>query len=478
MTDAWLDATAEAALVRSGEASPGELVDAAIARVEARNPHVNAVIHERFERARAEAAATLPDGPFRGVPFLVKDAVCHQAGEPNHHGMQAVKAAGYVATEDTWLAARYRAAGFVSLGRTNVPELTSTVTTEPVAYGPSRNPWDVERSTGGSSGGSAAAVASGMVAAAHGNAMGGSIRLPASWCGLVGLKPTRARTTLGPDFGELWGPTGHEHVLTRSVRDSAGILDACGGSGVGDPYEIAPPARPYVEEIGADPGRLRIGFRTLRGDGSGDSEPDVAAAVRAAAILCESLGHHVTEEAVPALDDPRLGDALATMWGPVIAREVDHWGELLGRPIALDELEPLNQTLVAMAEGVTGAGYLRGLETMQVWSRGLAGWFTDFDVLVLPTVPEPAIRLGRINAAAPDPFAQLLDSGTLITFTLPFNATGMPAMSLPLGTTTDGLPVGVQIVAPFGREDVLFRLGSQLEAAAPWDARRPSAAPA
>ena len=164
------------------------------------------------------------------------------------------------------------------------------------------------------------------------------------------------------------------------------------------------------------------------------------------------------------------------MWGPIIAREVDHWGEILGRPIALDELEPLNQTLVAMAEGVTGAGYLRGLEMMQAWSRGLAAWFADFDVLVLPTVPEPAIRLGRINAAAPDPFAQLLDSGTLITFTMPFNATGMPAMSLPLGETTDGLPVGVQIVAPFGREDVLFRLGSQLEAAAPWADRRPSVA--
>ena len=477
MTGAWLDATAQAALVRDGEASPAELVDDAIARIEALNPQLNAVIHERFERARAEARAALPDGPFRGVPFLVKDAVCHQAGEPNHHGMQAVKAAGYVATHDTWLAARYRAAGFVALGRTNVPELTSTVTTEPVAYGPSRNPWDVERSTGGSSGGSAAAVASGMVAAAHGNDMGGSIRLPASWCGLVGLKPTRARTTLGPDVGELWGPTAHEHVLTRSVRDSAGILDACGGSGVGDPYEIAPPVRPYVEEIGADPGRLRVGFRTRRGDGGGDAEPDVARVVREAARGCESLGHLVTEEHVAPLDDGRLGEALATMWGPVIAREVDRWGEILGRPIALDELEPLNQTLVGMAEHTTGTAYLRGLDRMQAWSRGLAAWFADFDVLMLPTVPEPAIRLGRINAAAPDPFAQLLDSGTLITFTLPFNTTGMPAMSLPLGATAAGLPVGVQIAAPFGREDVLFRLASQLEVAMPWADRHPAVGP-
>jgi amidase len=478
MTDGCLDATAQAELVRDGTATPRELVDAAIARIEALNPRLNAVIHERFDAARAEADGDLPEGPFRGVPFLVKDAVCHQAGEPNHHGMQAVKAAGYVATEDTWLAARYRAAGFVALGRTNVPELTSTVTTEPVAYGPARNPWDLERSTGGSSGGSAAAVASGMVTAAHGNDMGGSIRLPASWCGLVGLKPTRARTTLGPDVGELWGPTAHEHVLTRSVRDSAGILDACGGRGVGDPYEIAPPARPYTQEIGADPGRLRIGFRTLRGGGAGDAEPEVAAAVRDAARGCEALGHHVTEEAVTALDDGRLGEALATMWAPVIAREVDRWGEILGRVISLDELEPYNQALVGMAEGISGATYLRGLDLMQAWSRGLAAWFADFDVLMLPTVPEPAIRLGRINAAAPDPFAQLLDAGTLITFTLPFNATGMPAMSLPLGMSSDGLPIGVQVVAPFGREDLLFRLASQLEAAAPWAQRRPSAAAA
>jgi amidase len=186
----------------------------------------------------------------------------------------------------------------------------------------------------------------------------------------------------------------------------------------------------------------------------------------------------VTEETVPALDDDRLGEALATMWGPVIAREVERWGETLGRPIGIDELEPLNRTLVGMAEGMGGTAYLRGLDRMQAWSRGLAAWFADFDVLMVPTVPEPAIRLGRINAAAPDPFAQLLDSGTLITFTLPFNATGMPAMSLPLGTTTDGLPVGVQIVAPFGREDVLFRLGSQLEMAAPWADRRPRVAAA
>src|SRR6478672_4335317 len=250
---AWMDATGQAELVRSGEVKPLELVEEAIARVEALNPQLNAVIHTNFERARDEARGDLPDGPFRGVPFLMKDAVCHEAGEPYHFGMQVLKDLDYRASTDTWLVERYRAAGFVSLGRTNTPEMASTITTEPVAYGATHNPWDVDRTTGGSSGGAAAAVASGMVAAAHGNDMGGSIRLPASFCGLVGLKPTRARTTLGPDFGELWGPTSHEHVLTRSVRDSAGILDAVRGPGVGDPYVIPPPDRPYAEEIGADP---------------------------------------------------------------------------------------------------------------------------------------------------------------------------------------------------------------------------------
>ncbi len=474
VSGAWLDAVGSADLVRRREVTPAELVDAAIERIELLNPHLNAVIHERFDAARTQAAAVGgADGPFRGVPFLVKDAVCHQAGEPYHFGMQVLKDLGWRAASDTWLAERYHGAGFISLGRTNTPELASTVTTEPVAYGPSCNPWDPSRSTGGSSGGTAAAVASGMVPAAHGNDMGGSIRLPASWCGLVGLKPTRGRTTLGPDFGELWGPTAHEHVLTRTVRDTAAILDATGGPGVGDPYEIPQPSRPYAQEVGADPGPLRIGFRTLRCDATGESAPDVVAAVQAAARLCESLGHHVGQDAVAALDDPRLGQALPSLWGAVIAREVDRWGENIGRPIAVDELEPMNRELVNLAAATSATAYLGALEMLQSWSRGVAAWFADFDVLMVPTVPEPAIERGRINAASPDPFLQLLDAGSLITFTLPFNATGQPAISLPLGTSADGLPIGVQFVAPFGREDILIRLASQLEAAAPWADRRP-----
>ena len=473
MSDGWLDATAQADLVRSGEVKPLELVEDAIARVESLNPQLNAVIHTNFERARDAARGDLPDGPFRGVPFLIKDAVCHEAGEPYHFGLQFLKDIDWHADADTWLVERFRAAGLISLGRTNTPEMASTITTEPVAYGASHNPWDLTRSTGGSSGGAAAAVASGMVAVAHGNDMGGSIRLPSAWCGLVGLKPTRARTTLGPDFGELWGPTAHEHVLTRSVRDSAGVLDAVCGAGVGDPYEIAPPARPYAQELGTDPGRLRIGFRTLRCDGTGEPDPDVVRAVQAAAVLCETLGHHVTLDAVAPLDDPRLGAALPVIWAAVIAREVERWGEVIGRPIELDEIEPLNQELVKLAADVSATAYLGGVEAFTTWARGVAGWFENFDVLMVPTVPEAAIELGRINAAAPEPFLQLLDAGRLITYTLPFNVTGQPAISLPLGMSDTGLPIGVQFVAPFGREDVLFRLASQLETAAPWADRRP-----
>ena len=473
MTDPWLDATAQAELVRSGEVKPLELVEDAIARVESLNPQINAVIHEHFEKARDAARGELPEGPFRGVPFLIKDAVCHEAGEPYHFGMQVLKDIEWRAEADTWLVERYRDAGFVSIGRTNTPEMASTVTTEPVAYGAAHNPWDLTRSTGGSSGGAAAAVASGMVAAAHGNDMGGSIRFPASLCGVVGLKPTRGRTTLGPDFGELWGPTAHEHVLTRTVRDTAGILDAAAGAGVGDPYEIAPSARPYALEVGADPGRLRIGFRTLRCDGTGEPQTDVVAAVRDTATLCESLGHHVSLDPVAPLDDPRLGNALPALWAGVIAREVERWGETIGRTIDPNELEPLNQTLVEMANGVSATAYLAALEGMTSWARGVAAWFADFDVLMLPTVPEPAFELGRIAASAPEPFLQLLDAGALITYTLPFNATGQPAISLPLGMSSNGLPIGVQFVAPFGREDVLIRLASQLEAAAPWADRHP-----
>jgi amidase len=471
---AWLDATAQAALVRAGKVTPTELVDAAIARVEQLNPALNAVIFDRSEKARAEAAdPALADGPFRGVPFLLKDCVAHSAGDPYHCGMRVLKDAGWVEPNDTWLVERFRAAGFVIIGKTNLPELASSVTTEPLAYGATHNPWDLDRSPGGSSGGAGAAVASGMVAVAHGNDMGGSIRFPAAMCGTVGLKPSRARSTLGPDFGEYWAMTTHEGVLTRSVRDTAAVLDAISGPGVGDPYTAPPPARPFVEEVGAHPGKLRIGFRTDRGRDLGDSFADGVAAVQQTATLLEQLGHTVEPAAIPAFDDTSFGESVAGVFPVFVARELDRWSEKLGREIATSELEPWNQMQAEIGRTVTGSAYVQAIELAQSYARGIAQWWADGnDVLVTPMIAGPTPRLGELGPEAPLDVAlpRLLE---ITAFSMPFNVTGQPAISLPLHWGTDGMPVGVQLVAAYGREDILIRLASQLETARPWADRRP-----
>jgi amidase len=470
----WLDATAQAELVARGDAAPVELVDAAIARIEALNPDLNAVIHERFERARAEAAAlpaTPPAGaPLHGVPFLVKDAVCHTAGDPYHCGMRLLKRLDWTESTDTWLAERFRRAGFVFVGKTNTPELATSCTTEPVAYGASHNPWDLAHSTGGSSGGSAAAVAAGMVAVAHGNDMGGSIRFPASMCGIVGLKPTRARTTLGPDFGEYWGPLTHEFVLTRTMRDTALVLDAVAGPGLGDPYTAPPPTRPFREEIGAPVEPLRVGLRTRLRDGS-ESAPDCVRAVERAGSLLEQLGHHVEAVTVPALDDPS-DDGFGTVLCVAVARDLARWSRRTGVEVTDDDVEPGNLMLAQLGKGVSAADYVEAIERMQLWSRGVSAWWNDYDLLVTPTSPEPPVRLGELAPGLQDP-AVGVRMARLVTFTSPFDVTGQPSMSLPLHWNDANLPIGVQLTAAYGREDVLLRVGTQLEEAAPWRDRHP-----
>ncbi len=473
-TLAWLDATAQAELVRTGEVSAAELVDAALTRIEALNPRLNAVIFDRSDKAHDEVRSPNLGGPFRGVPFLLKDAVAHSAGDPYHCGMRVLKDAGWVEPADTWLVERFRAAGFVIVGKTNTPELASIVTCEPLAYGPTRNPWDLDHSTGGSSGGAAAAVASGMVPVAHGNDMGGSIRIPAAMCGLVGLKPSRARSTLGPDFGEYWAMTTHEHVLTRSVRDTAGVLDATAGPGVGDPYTAPRPERRFAAEIGTDPGRLRIGFRTARTYELGEPHPDAVAGVARATSLLEDLGHTVEPAAVEGLDDPGFGEAINTMFPVFIARELDRWGEKLGRVVSPNELEPWNAMLAEIGRATTAGAYVAAMEQAQAWARGVAAWWADgHDVLVTPMVSAPTPEIGYLGPAA-DPSDVLTRVAGLTTFSMPFNVTGQPAISLPLHHGDDGLPVGVQLVAAYGREDLLLRVASQLEAAAPWADGRPS----
>ncbi|HEY2302418.1 MAG TPA: amidase [Acidimicrobiales bacterium] len=472
---AWLDATAQADLVRRGELTPLELVEAAIDRIERLNPALNAVITPLYDKARAAAtSAALPDGPFRGVPFLVKDAVAHTAGDPYHCGMGVLKEAGWREPDDTWLVARYRAAGLVICGKTNLPEMATSATTQPAAYGATHNPWDTTRTPGGSSGGSAAAVASGMVALAHGNDMGGSIRIPSAHCGLVGLKPTRARSTLGPDFGEYWGPTTHEHVLTRSVRDTAALLDATAGMAPGDPYTAPPPPRPYAQEVGADPGRLRIGVRTRRRTG-GPSDPECAAAVEETARVLESLGHVVNPAAMDALDQPGA-EGFFAVFAAAIARDVERWGDKLGRPIQLDELEPSNAALTERGRAISATEYIAAFEIMNGYSRRVGAWWADGnDVLVLPTCPRPPATLAELDPAGGE--VALGRMAEFAEFTTPFNITGQPAMSVPMHWTASGLPVGVQLVAAYGREDVLIRLASQLEAAVPWNWRRPPAPP-
>ena len=476
MESTRMDATAQAELVRSGEASPSELVDEAIARVEATNPQVNAVIHELYEEGRGEAAGELPDGPFRGVPFLFKDLGAAYAGQPLHMGMRALKEAGFRAPVDTHLAERFREAGFVVIGKTNVPELGILPTTEPDAYGPTRNPWDLGRTSGGSSGGSAAAVAAGMVSAAHANDGGGSIRIPASICGLVGLKPTRARISEGPLVGDNITGLTAELAVTRSVRDTAAILDAVHGSAPGDPYVAPSPERPYVEELNAE-GTLRVGVLEEPPVEGLDSDPECVAAVREAAKLLESLGHEVSEDSPvqPGMAEAlNLEDSFLTRWAASQEATLDTFGMLLGRALTADDVEPLTWALAEEGRSRSSGRYLRDHGLHQVVARAIANWFeAGFDLLLTPTLAEPPVPLGTYDDSGDDPMEAFRRAVPAGAFTALFNATGQPAISLPLHWTGDGLPVGVQLVAPFGREDLLIRAAAQLERAQPWAERTP-----
>ncbi len=476
MTDdlSHLDATAQAALVRSGEVSPLELVEAAIARIEAVNPQLNAVITPLFDSARAEAASpSLPDGPFRGVPFLLKDLSCHSAGHPFHEGMAFLKERGWSEPEDTVLAARFRAAGLVVTGKTNTPELGILPTTEPIAYGPTRNPWDLSRSTGGSSGGSAAAVAAGLVPMAHANDGGGSIRIPASECGLVGLKPTRGRVSSGPEFGDVMGGLTCELVVTRSVRDTAAVLDAVAGMAPGDPFTAPEPIRPYAQEVGAPVEPLRIGLMSTAPLGQVTVHPDCVDAAESAARLLESLGHQVEVAHPPALDAADYTGHFITNWAAGAAWNLDYWGRRTGDKVTEADVEPLTWALAELGRSSTAAEWLWAREWLQVNAREMASWWDDgFDLLLTPTIAEPPPPLGSFDSPPDNPLHGLFRAAELVPFTPPFNVTGQPALSLPLHWSAAGLPIGVQLVAAFGREDVLLRVAAQLESAQPWADRR------
>lgn len=468
-----LDATAQADLVRTGEVSPAELVEAAIGRIEAVNPRLNAVIHERFAAARAEAAVLGTDGPFAGVPFLVKDMDGELAGEPMHMGTRHLRDHDHRPAVTSTVFQRFIDAGLVICGKTNCPELGLVVTTEPASQGPTRNPWDTERSTGGSSGGSAAAVAAGMVPLAHGGDGGGSIRIPASECGLVGLKPTRARATHGPTMGNPWDGLVVWGGMTRSVRDTARLLDVVAGAATGDAEAAAPPARPYAEEVGADPGQLRIGVRTTAPTTGVASHPECDAAVTAALRALEAAGHAVTDDAPAAFDEDLLGLDFLTAFSVWVAREVEQLAEWTGEAVGPDGIEPTTRAIAELGSMVTGTQYHAALEGFDRYRRAVCSWWDDHDVLVTPTLPTPPPPLGHFAAPADEPLAGAARAAEMTAFTVPCNITGQPAISLPLHWSADGLPVGVQLVAAHGREDVLIQVAAQLEQALPWADRRP-----
>lgn len=472
---AFLDGIAQAELIRKGEVTPIELVDAAIERIEKVNPQLNAVITPLFEKARAQAArGDIPDGPFRGVPFLLKDLVCASAGDPLHSGMRLLRDAHFVAPHDTYLATKFREAGFICVGKTNTPELGLNATTEPEAYGPTRNPWDPNRSTGGSSGGSAAAVAAGIVPVAHANDGGGSIRIPASECGLVGLKPSRGRVSLGPDYGDMWHGLAIEGVVTRSVRDTATVLDAIAGSMPGDPYATPPKSRPFADEVGANPGRLRIGVMKRSPAGGAPLHADCVAAVDSVARLLESLGHVVEESHPSALDEHEYLAHFNTVVASHTVETLDQIGQLVGKTLTQNDMELWTWTFAERGRSLSATQYLAAVNWLQVWTRRVAGWWADgFDLLLTPTIAEPPPPLGILVAPSDNPargWNRLLE---LIQFTPQYNATGQPGISLPLYWNAAGLPIGTQLVAALGREDLLIQVASQLEQAWPWKDRRP-----
>ena len=474
MTDLdHLDATAQAELVRKGDVSPAELVDETIARIERLNPKLNAIIHPRFEKARAEAAAP-PDGPFRGVPFVMKDILGMQAGEPYHMGLRRLRDLAVALPVDSFLTQKIQAAGFVILGRTNVPELGTLPQTESAAYGPCRNPWNPEHSTGGSSGGSSCAVAAGMVPAAHANDGGGSIRIPASECGLVGLKPSRGRTSFGPTAGAPVGGMVCEGVVTRSVRDTAAILDVIAGAMPGDTFVAPPPPRPYAQEVGAKTGSLRIGLMSAPPGAGFEAHADCTTAVTAAAKTLAALGHRVEESHPGALDDPALGHHFTVMYSTHIARTLDLIGGLTGAPFTEADLDPVNWMLKMIGDGTTAPQYHATVDWLYEFTRAIAEWHAGgFDLLLTPTLSEPPPRLGVLVPTIENAIAVGEHASRIACWTWPFNLTGQPAISLPLHWNDAGLPIGVQLVAAYGREDVLIRVAAALEMAMPWSNRRP-----
>ncbi len=477
-----LDATALAALVRNGDTSPTELLDAAIHRVERRNPRLNAVVYEMFDRARSRVDE-LQDGPLRGVPFMVKDLKLQIAGTPTSDSCKLT--VDRMATTSSELALRYERAGLQIIAKTNTPEFGIMGITEPELRGPCRNPWNTDHTPGGSSGGSASAVAARMVPAAHAGDGGGSIRIPASACGLVGLKPTRGRVTMAPFRGEAWGGFVQEHVVCRSVRDSALFLDICDAPTPGEPYAAPHKERPWVEEVGADPGKLKVAFTTQTLYG-GDTDPDCIAAVELAAKQMADLGHEVVE-ARPDFPRDDLVRAYFLTVAAGVGRFVENSAAAAGRKPSHKDFEPSTWLLALIGWKTSAVELMAAQEVMQHANRPIAHFFEDYPILLTPTLARPPARVGQLAIQRGErlqlsvlrrlPLKALLDialdkmGSSKLSWTPNtglFNQTGQPGVSLPLHWSPQGLPIGVQFVGRFGAEATLFRVAAQLEEAHPW----------
>lgn len=463
------DAMGLAELVRNGETTPSELLETAIGEIERLNPVLNAVNRTMYDEARGCIEQGLPDGPFTGVPFLLKDLRAAYAGVPTVAGSAFF--VDKVASHDSELVRRYKAAGLVIAGKTNTPEFGGAPTTEPSLYGPTRNPWNLDRSSGGSSGGSAAAVAAGMVPAAHGSDGGGSIRIPAACCGIFGIKPTRGRNPSGPDFGEAWNGLSAEHVLSRTVRDSAALLDATAGPELGDPYSVPSPTEPFLASVSRPPGRLSVAMTASTA--AGPAHPDCVEAVEKTAELLSELGHEVKEDS-PEWDRPTAGAAFRLLIAANVQASIDEYAEQKGRQPNNDELENVIRVLAGESYESTSIDLVRATWAVHRAGRAVAPFFEKYDVWLTPTVATPPPPLGMIDMTTDDIDSYLVTVFGYIPFTAIANFAGLPAMSVPLHWNTDGLPIGVHFVAGYARDNLLFSLAGQLEKAQPWSDRRPS----
>jgi amidase len=472
-------------LIRKGQISPVELLETTIQRIEKINPKLNAVIHRMYDQANEAAKSwtgRIKSGEakkaiFCGVPFLLKDLIAEFKGAPFSEGSHAVK--GYISKTDSELVKRQKDSGLIIVGKTNTPEFGCIPSMEYSCYGSTKNPWNPDLTPGGSSGGSAAAVAAGVVPMAHGNDAGGSIRIPASCCGLFGLKPTRARNPLGPLFGDLGGGIIHEHAITRTVRDSAALLDVTSRPDIGDPYAAPHKQRPFLEEVGITPDRLKIGFLSRVPESwneKTDLHADCKNAVKDAAQLCQSIGHIVEEVDPKQLDYPQIDKAFDIVWRCFVCHIVAYWEKELEKTIKKDELAFMNwDDYQHVLEKITGGDYLVAQEKIQRFSRKLARWYNEgsYDLLLSPTMRTSLTKLGAFEPTPEDPQKWLELTRSFISFTQIQNYTGQPAMSVPLFWNENNLPIGVQFAGRFGDEATLFRLAGQLEQARPWRDKKP-----